>query len=88
MGGSLPPGAMLRRVYSLASGAEGEEPTAASAWQRSNAIERLSSITSASGMNIDYVIINRVLVGFLDQILETGNNIQNGCFDIRVLFML
>jgi len=39
-------------------------------------------------MNIDSVIINRVLVGFLDQILETGNNIQNGCFDIRVLFML
>jgi hypothetical protein len=79
---------MLRRVYSLASGAEGEEPTAASAWQRSNAIERLSSITSASGLNIDYVIINRVLVGFSDQIPENGNKIQNGCFDIPVLLKL
>ena len=79
---------MLRRAYSLASGAEGEEPTAASVWQRSNAIERLWSITAASGLNIDSVISNRVLAGFSDRIPETGNNIQNGCFDIRVLFML
>jgi len=79
---------MLRRVYSLASGAEGEEPTATSAWQRSNAIERLSSITSASGLNIDYVIINRVLVGFSDQIPEIGDNVQSGCFDVPVLLKL